>query len=140
MPQLLPLHSIEQVAEELRSFQEEVKSRLDVINKCVTQPTFASAVRVESSVRVQTRARARFRISKRWTQLTVVAISSCTVFLKRRTFQWCLMSYRQFLALRLPSKTLSGSARSPQHLSLALCQMSLLRVPLHLCSLGLDPS
>ena len=31
MPQLLPLHSIEHVTEELCNFQEEVKSRLDAI-------------------------------------------------------------------------------------------------------------
>ncbi len=44
MPQLLPLHSIEQVVEEVRSFREEVSSRLETINKCLLQPSAASVV------------------------------------------------------------------------------------------------
>ena len=51
MPQLLPLHSIEQVAENLRSFQEEVRSHLDAIEKSVSRPTMGSAAGVVSTPR-----------------------------------------------------------------------------------------
>ncbi len=44
MPQLLPLHSIEQVVEEVRSFHEEVSSSLETVKKCVQQPSVASVV------------------------------------------------------------------------------------------------
>ena len=44
MPQLLPLHSIEQVVEEVRSFREEVSSRRETINKSLLQPSAASVV------------------------------------------------------------------------------------------------
>ena len=51
MPQLLPLHSIEQVAEDLRGFQEEVRSHLHAIKKSVSQ--FAdSAASVASTPRI----------------------------------------------------------------------------------------
>ena len=49
MPQLLPLHSIEHVAEELCNFQEEVKSCLDAICKCVMQPNPAPVTSTASS-------------------------------------------------------------------------------------------
>ena len=49
MPQLLPLHSIEHVAEELSNFQEEVKSCLDVICKWVMQSNPAPVISTASS-------------------------------------------------------------------------------------------
>ena len=37
MPQLLPLCSTEQVAEEMHSLRDDVRSRLDAIDKCLRQ-------------------------------------------------------------------------------------------------------
>lgn len=52
MPQLLPLHSIEHVAEQLCNFQEEVKSHLDAICKCVMQPNPAPVTSMVSSASI----------------------------------------------------------------------------------------